>query len=339
MKITFLAPYGSKASGGIRVIFELSEALSKFNFIHSDVIQLGGTNNFTNGSKQNISAKSLDRESHLIIPDVYVSRIDPRVLQNKNYSIFIQNPYILSHIPRFNQGDLLLNIKNAANIFVISKDTENFCKMLDVPATKIKRLKWKLDDKVLKFSENLRSKEKENIISYMPRKCATDVQNFKLFETYIKRKIGYDVIAIEKMPFDDLCQTLLRSKIFIAFSTFEGFAAPPIEAMVLGNFVVGYHGNGNRELTGVKNFHLSEQQDIQSVINNIEKLTQIEYDHFTQQEYVKKFSPELVDHYNKKIFETATVNPTDLKLSDLGLPDNKLAIVYDRILNKMSTLR
>ena len=37
---------------------------------------------------------------------------------------------------------------------------------------------------------------------------------------------------------------LKKSKIFLSFSSFEGLGLPPAEAALLGNFVIGYTGEG-----------------------------------------------------------------------------------------------
>jgi len=48
---------------------------------------------------------------------------------------------------------------------------------------------------------------------------------------------------------------LESSRVFLAFSDFEGCPVPPLEAALSGNVVVGYPGWGGREYWDAPNFH------------------------------------------------------------------------------------
>lgn len=56
------------------------------------------------------------------------------------------------------------------------------------------------------------------------------------------------------MSEEEVAGQLRRSRIFLAFSDFEGGPLPPIEAALAGNLVVGYHGWGGREYWREPNF-------------------------------------------------------------------------------------
>lgn len=336
--IIFLAPYGKKPSGGVRVLYNLSKFIKQRMPYNSEVLQLGGALGYKNGTESNEYIKYLPENSHIIIPDVFLSRIDANILSGKAYSVIIQNPYILNHVPRFSNENILANIKNAKNVFTISKDTTNFSKNLGVFDSNIHRLKWHLDDRIIELASNFNTIKKQNIITYMPRKCLNDIKNFQLFESYIYQKTGYLINPIKNVPFELLCQNLLTSKIFISFSSFEGFAAPPIEAMVLGNLVTGYHGNGNRDLTCDNNFHFVEQQDILSLVEKICALISESFNEKSRRIYLRKFSKENVEIFNLESFSRASFDVSKISLKDLKLPTSRSSTVIDCFLNRKALL-
>lgn len=336
--IIFLAPYGKKPSGGVRVLYNLSKFINQRMPYKSEVLQLGGALGYKNGTESNEYIKYLPANSHIIIPDIFLSRIDSNILCGKAYSVIIQNPYILNHIPRFSNENILANIKNAKNVFTISKDATNFSKNLGVFDNNIHRLKWHLDDRIIELASNINNIKKKNVITYMPRKCFNDIKNFRLFERYIYQKTGYLINPIKNVPFELLCQNLLTSKIFISFSSFEGFAAPPIEAMVLGNLVTGYHGNGNRDLTSDNNFHFVEQQDVLSLVEKICTLINEGFNEQSRCTYLRKFSKESVGIFNLEAFSRASFDVSQISLKDLKLPTSHTSILIDRFLNKKALL-
>ena len=59
---------------------------------------------------------------------------------------------------------------------------------------------------------------------------------------------GWEVIELNGMTQAEVAAQLRTTKIFLAFTYQEGFGLPPAEAMACGNYVIGYHGFGGREL-------------------------------------------------------------------------------------------
>ena len=53
----------------------------------------------------------------------------------------------------------------------------------------------------------------------------------------------------------ELRKKIIRSKIFLSFSNFEGFGLPPLEAALLGNKIIGYDGGGGSEYWERTNFY------------------------------------------------------------------------------------
>ena len=71
----------------------------------------------------------------------------------------------------------------------------------------------------------------------------------------------------------ELKRKIIRSKIFLSFSNFEGFGLPPLEAALLGNKIIGYDGGGGSEYWKEPIFTKIEQGEIykfgEKIIKNI----------------------------------------------------------------------
>ena len=76
---------------------------------------------------------------------------------------------------------------------------------------------------------------------------------------------------IINMTDKQLRDTMDESKIFLAFPSFEGLPAPPIEAAFAKNFVVGYHGQGGLEYWEEPVFSVVEPFNVKSFISKILK--------------------------------------------------------------------
>ena len=95
----------------------------------------------------------------------------------------------------------------------------------------------------------------------MPRKLPSQARQV-LYALRPYLPAGWQIQPIDNV--DELtCAALLRrSKIFLAFSEFEGLPLPPLEAALAGNLVVGYTGQGGAEYWEEPNFRLVAQGDI-----------------------------------------------------------------------------
>jgi glycosyltransferase involved in cell wall biosynthesis len=69
----------------------------------------------------------------------------------------------------------------------------------------------------------------------------------------------------------EVARTLAASRIFMAFSDFEGLPIPPVEAALAGNFVIGYTGQGGREYWNPPVFEAIESGDIVRFIDVVLK--------------------------------------------------------------------
>jgi glycosyltransferase involved in cell wall biosynthesis len=58
---------------------------------------------------------------------------------------------------------------------------------------------------------------------------------------------GFQLVPIKGIPEKQVAQILKESLIFLSFGRAEGFSLPPMEAMLCGCIVIGYHGRAGRE--------------------------------------------------------------------------------------------
>ena len=122
------------------------------------------------------------------------------------------------------------------------------------------------------FSDN---DEKDNLITYMPRKLPEHSSRVRLF---LERSLPphWDILPIDALPESEVAKILRRSKIFMSFSSFEGLPIPPVEAAFCGNLVIGYTGQGAKEYWDPLLFKEIQTGDIRSFVNtvlmNVEKI-------------------------------------------------------------------
>jgi hypothetical protein len=76
----------------------------------------------------------------------------------------------------------------------------------------------------------------------------------------------WEIRSLDNMSESEVAKNMSESKIFLAFSEFEGLPVPPVEAAMSGNIVIGYHGQGGKEYWFEPSFVFVEQGDIQNFI-------------------------------------------------------------------------
>ena len=339
-KLQFIVPYGRKPVGGIRVIFDLADQLRRSGF-NTSVYQFG-RGNFVNGSGYDefLACSKIDKNSHLIIPEILLSRIDPEILAGRPYSTIVQNPYIIFNLKRFSSDFACQNLLNAQNVFAISKDSARIVSQLGYNKN-LRRIKWSLDEKFIEASESIVTNKSSGIVTYMPRKCQFQIPTLKFLLIEKAKKFNFEIKPISGVHFSELVSMLVDSKVFVSLCEFEGFAAPPVEAAAVGNIVVGYHGNGNRELFTNTNFVGIESGDVgalvDAVVENIINYADI-YNDSARFDLVNKFRKDVVTSFNCASFIGLDFLPTNLDNTHLRIPDSRSTILIDRILTKYNQL-
>jgi hypothetical protein len=178
----------------------------------------------------------------------------------------VQNGYYLPHRSRAsNDKDIDFAYQNAHTILSISEDTTRLIQ-LTYPelSERILRLYCSIDAAQFHCNE-----QKENVISYMPRKNRMHAENLIFI---LKKKLAkhWRVVAIDNVTHEEAAQILRKSRIFLSFSELEGLGLPPIEAALSGNYVIGYHGNGGLEYWLRPNFEAVADGDLGGFLEKIQ---------------------------------------------------------------------
>jgi hypothetical protein len=333
LRIVFFAPFNNKPAGGIRAIFSLSKELEDHG-IHSGVFQFGN-NNFSNGSDLKRELTSFGIEDHIVIPECMLGRFSPDDLVGRNYSVFVQNPYIIFGLKRFSEDLVSRNLLGATNVLTISKDSENILKGLGVKS-RIIRLKWKLDPAIVNQAQKLNLELKRPLITYMPRKCKSQIPLIKK----LLNAHGYNncLVELKGISYKELLKQLSMSKVFISLSEFEGFAAPPVEAAVLGNLVVGYHGNGNKELFNLDNFYNIEFGNTLNLVHKVIECYEDYHKYFSfnaSRLVLDKFFGENVTSFNLSNILTGIYEPSGLDKKMVKMPSSSFGIFIDKAITKV----
>lgn len=263
MELIFLCPAIKKAIGGVKVIYRqaqlvhqlgqsrgLSTAVMHPNtwffrvqWFDSQVplkraffkLRWMGKPSFSN------VAGVFDAQRHMVvIPELWARKYGTQLADmGVSYAIYVQNGY---YITKGRPADLDRAYQSARCILTISDDASR-CVALAFPGVEHKILRVHYSVDAQRF---LPDTAKDNIITYMPRKLA-DHSSKVLFFLRHHLPAHWRIVPIDGLNEVEVAALLKRSKIFMAFSHFEGCPLPPLEAALSGNQVIGYTGQGAKE--------------------------------------------------------------------------------------------
>lgn len=278
-KIIFILPDNKHHTGGDKVIYRQSELINKLNIpgISSQILHPKNPafklNWFDHQAKFKNDLTFDPKRDFVIVPEVWAApHAEMLNAIGVKYGIYVQNGYSIN-IPivvgydkeKFNQAYL-----KASVILSISDDTTE-CIKLAFPeySGEVLRMFYSVDAK--KFST---ASDKENLITYMPRKLASHSKMVLFFLSKLLPP-NWKVEPIDGLSESGVRDILSRSKIFLSFSEFEGCPLPPVEAALSGNQVVGYTGEGAKEYWHLPMFTSVACGDIRNYVHQI--LNKIEY--------------------------------------------------------------
>jgi glycosyltransferase involved in cell wall biosynthesis len=265
MRIIYGAPLSDTPSGGVKVIYRHSEKLNKLG-MQSAIWHPGDAGfkcTWFDSSVDVIdTSKLIPSLDFLIVPEIWASSY-VATLKSMGFrvGIFVQNCYY-THV-NLNPGNVNAIDEaycQADLILSISKDTSKYLMdILNVPKEKIILQRYSVDSRL--FKKSVKSK----IITYMPRKMG---QHSLRVVSVLSKLIpsDWEIRSLDNMSESEVAKNMSESKIFLAFSEFEGLPVPPVEAAMSGNIVIGYHGQGGKEYWFEPSFVFVEQGDIQNFI-------------------------------------------------------------------------
>ena len=268
MNFYYYCPAVKKSSGGVKVIYQHVQALNEMGV---SAWVLHPRSNFKcNWFEHNTpvwNKPSISINDHLIIPEVDVLSLANFLIQNPiKFSIFVQG----GDIARGNSVQAIekvnLVFKKAQFILAISDNIKDVI-AINFPDT-VNKIIRVLPTVPRKLFSNASWHEKENVITYMPRKNATHAASVILaLKSWLPS--NWRIQPIQNASENEVAARLNKSRIFLTFSTPEGFGLPPLEAALSGNYVIGYHGNGGKEYWESPVFKEIYPYDIKSFVEAI----------------------------------------------------------------------
>lgn len=199
----------------------------------------------------------------VVIPEIFAHLAnDLLIKKNIEYSIFVQNGYVLKSSS--NDGQIIKAYKNSKFIMSYSKNITD-CIKLKFPMLK---------KKIVKISCSIpiktKSQKKIDLITYMSRKLPNHSNLvIDFLKNYLPKK--WKIKNIDNLDEFSTYKYLNKSKIFLSFSSFEGLGLPPAEAALAGNYVIGYTGEGGKEYWSKPIFKKINNGDIITFVKEILK--------------------------------------------------------------------
>jgi len=189
----------------------------------------------------------------LMFPEDYGSAIGAlRSLQVRKY-IFCQNHYYIFKSLKEGENWDDLGIEK----IICSSDVirDFLCELFgysDLPV-----IHYGFDSRLFK------PRPKKMQIAYMPRKRPFEIEFVrKCFYYFWPEFREVPWVPIHGKSQEQVARILGQSEIFLSMSLYEGFGMPPVEAMMSGCIVVGFHGDGGREYARDENGFWCQEGDI-----------------------------------------------------------------------------
>ena len=228
------------------------------------------------------------KKDFLIFPEIFAHFAKKLCIdKNISYAILVLNGYTLE--PTNDYKTLEDSYKKAKFILSVSKDITK-CVKLAFPYCSNKIIESSFTINSHNFNLN---RKKSNLITYMPRKLP---QHSELVLFFLRKRLpkSWKIKKIHNLNEKKVFHYLLKSKIFLSFTHFEGLGMPPIEAALAGNKIIGYTGEGGKEIwrkpifTEVKNGNILDF--VNKIIINVKKKHHINKRNRQRKRLAKKFS-------------------------------------------------
>ena len=128
-------------------------------------------------------------------------------------------------------------------VLVVSEDNRDYLTYA-FPRLRVERIHKGADGRVFRFRE-LAAKQPR--ISFMARRHPEDVRQVINILKFRGVLDGVTVERVDGKSEREVAEILAQSLVFMSFGYPKGLPAAPLEAMLAGCLVVGYHGMGGRE--------------------------------------------------------------------------------------------
>jgi hypothetical protein len=199
----------------------------------------------------------------VVVPEI-MAKITPNLIeQHIRYVMFVQNGYLV--MPAADMDTLRRCYAHTELVLSISEDTTQLLQAVfpDL-AGRVLRQTYTVDRR--KFFPA----RKQMLVTYMPRKQPLHSAN--VVPWLAAEFPHWQVAALHGLSEDHVAAALRMSRVFLAFSDFEGCPVPPIEAALCGNIVLGYPGWGGREYWDEPNFRHVDMGDVRGFVRQFHEI-------------------------------------------------------------------
>jgi glycosyltransferase involved in cell wall biosynthesis len=126
---------------------------------------------------------------------------------------------------------------------VVSEDSRQYLQWV-FPKLPIYRIRYSINPKLYYPPKEPKKRQ----ICFMPRKNVEDAKQVLYMLRYRKKLTGWTIREIDKVSEARAAEIIRESAVLMSFGAPEGFGLPVAEGQASGTIVVGYHGNGGREM-------------------------------------------------------------------------------------------
>lgn len=241
----FLTPDHQQPSGGIRAIYR-----------HVDILNSAGINAFVLHQRRGFRCTWFENQTPikyagdttvllgdiLVIPEICVDILD-RLPVGTRYIIFNQGVHLTWKGTTHRVAKHYTPGGGLVGVITVSEHSKEMLRYA-FEKLNVYRVHLGVDSGIFRMIEGPRP----NRIAYMPRRRSEDAHQVLELMRGRGHLDGWEIVPLDALPQAKVAAALQTTKIFLAFAYQEGFGLPPAEAMACGNFVIGYHGFGGREL-------------------------------------------------------------------------------------------
>jgi len=260
----FVSPDSNVPTGGVKVIYKHVELLQSLGVdAHVMHFQRPYRCDWFENHASIVYFDELRQTDMLMVPEIMTIFGTQLASIGMRYCMFVQNGYLV--LPTAPLPEVFNCYRNATAILSISEDTSDFLgSVFPEFAHKIVRVKYSIDTARFNAPALPGGEPRPKKCTFMPRKQPLHSSN--LVPWLARAFPDWSFQAIHDMNEAQVAAELASSRVFLAFSDFEGCPVPPLEAAISGNVVVGYPGWGGREYWEAPNFLPVPMGDIRAFV-------------------------------------------------------------------------
>jgi glycosyltransferase involved in cell wall biosynthesis len=245
--IYFISPDENYPTGGIKTLYRHVDFLNESGF-HAFVVHKKKKFRCTWFENQTavLYQKDFkpDANDFVVIPEVYGPRT-AQMWRGPKKIIINQNCYNTFHMYPVEGSDRTtpyLDPEVLATL-VVSEDSYRYLTYA-FPNLRVVRIHISVDGERFRFHSLA---EKKPQIAFMPWKHPQDAAQVINLLKFRGQSDEFQIVPIQKKTESEVAAILRESLLFLSLGYPEGCPAPPLEAMLCGCLVIGYHGIGGKE--------------------------------------------------------------------------------------------